>query len=44
MSGKYRVNSLVAHPVFGLGIVKLVIPPNKMQVLSRDGNRTVRCG
>ena len=44
MNGKYRGNSLVAHPVFGLGIVKLVIQPNKMQVLFRDGNKLLRCG
>jgi hypothetical protein len=44
MNGKYRGNSLVAHPVFGLGIVKLLIPPNKMQVLFRDGNKLLRCG
>ena len=44
MNGKYRVNNLVAHPVFGLGIVKLVMPPNKMQVLFRDGNKLLRCG
>lgn len=44
MNGKYRVNNLVAHPVFGLGIVKQVIPPNKMQVLFQDGNKLLRCG
>ena len=44
MNGKYRVKNLVAHPVFGLGIVKLIIPPNKMHVLFRDGNKLLRCG
>jgi hypothetical protein len=44
MNGKYRVNNPVAHPVFGLGIVKLLIPPNKMQVLFRDGIKLLRCG
>lgn len=44
MNGKYRVNNLVAHPVFGLGIVKLVIPPNKMQILFREGKKLLRCG
>jgi len=44
MNGKYRVNSLVAHPVFGLGVVKLVIPPNKIQILFRDGKKLLRCG
>ncbi len=44
MKGKYRVNSLVAHPVFGLGVVKLVIPPNKIQILFQDGKKLLRCG
>jgi hypothetical protein len=44
MNGKYREKNLVAHPVFGLGIVKLLISPNKMQVLFRDGNKLLRCG
>ena len=44
MNGKYRENNLVAHTVFGLGIVKLLIPPNKMLVLFRDGNKLLRCG
>jgi len=44
MNGKYRVNSLVAHPVFGLGVVKLVVPPNKIQVLFQDGRKLLRCG
>ena len=44
MNGRYREKNLVAHPVFGLGIVKLLIPPNKMQVLFQDGNKLLRCG
>ncbi|KAA0893484.1 hypothetical protein [Oryzomonas rubra] len=44
MNGKFRVNSLVAHPVFGLGVVKVVVTPNKMQVLFQDGKKLLRCG
>jgi len=43
MSMKYPVRALVSHPVFGLGVVKLVIPPNKMEVLFQDGKKLLRC-
>ena len=39
MERKYRVNSLLLHPLFGLGIVQLVLPPNKIEVLFRDGKK-----
>lgn len=44
MNGTFRVKSLVAHPVFGLGVVKLVIPPKKIEVLFQDGKKLLRCG
>lgn len=40
----YRVKNLLLHPVFGLGIVQLVLQPNKMDVLFRDGVKRLRCG
>lgn len=43
MNGAYRVNSLIIHSVFGLGIVKRLIEPNKMQVLFQDGIKLLRC-
>lgn len=43
MTGKYRVNDLVEHPVFGLGIVKLLIKPSKMEVLFEAGKKLLRC-
>ena len=43
MNGKYRADDLLDHPVFGLGVVKLIIPPNKMQVLFEDGTKLLRC-
>lgn len=43
MNGKFRVNSLLMHSVFGLGVVKIVIVPNKMQVLFQDGIKLLRC-
>lgn len=44
MSGKYRLNGLVEHAVFGLGVVKRVIRPDKMEVLFQVGKKLLRCG
>jgi hypothetical protein len=44
MNGKYRAKRLLMHPVFGLGIVQLVLPPNKIEVLFEDGKKLLRCG
>ncbi len=43
MNGTYRVNSLIIHTVFGLGVIKRLIVPNKMQVLFQDGIKLLRC-
>jgi len=43
MNTRYKVNDLLDHPVFGYGVVKLVIVPNKMQVLFEDGIKLLRC-
>lgn len=43
MKGKYRVNDLLAHHVFGLGVVKLVVRPSKMEVLFQGGKKLLRC-
>lgn len=43
MNGKYRTNELVEHAVFGLGIVKFVVGPNKMKVLFQSGMKLLRC-
>ena len=39
MNGKYRINDLVEHPVFGLGVVKLLVVPNKIAVLFETGRK-----
>jgi len=44
MNRAYRVNALISHPTFGLGIVKANLPPNKMAVLFKDGKKLLRCG
>lgn len=43
MTARYRVKNLIQHPSFGLGIVKVVIAPNKMQVLFESGVKLLRC-
>jgi hypothetical protein len=43
MNARFKVNDLVDHPTFGLGVVKQVIVPNKMQILFEDGIKLLRC-
>jgi hypothetical protein len=43
MDGRFQVKKLVLQPSFGVGIVKAVIVPNKMQVLFQDGIKLLRC-
>ena len=43
MNGKYRANDLVEHDVFGLGIVQLVVGPNKINVIFQSGKKLLRC-
>lgn len=43
MNSRFLVKRLILHPVFGLGVVKVVTVPNKMQVLFKDGIKLLRC-
>lgn len=43
MNGTYRVNTLLMHPRFGLGIVQLVLP-KKIDVLFQEGKKRLLCG
>ena len=43
MNARFNVKRLILHPSFGLGVVKAVIVPNKMQVLFKDGVKLLRC-
>ncbi|NVO00058.1 MAG: hypothetical protein HXX17_12085 [Geobacteraceae bacterium] len=40
----YRAKNLLLHPVFGLGVVQLVLQPNKIDVLFQEGVKRLRCG
>jgi hypothetical protein len=44
MNRPFRLKNLLSHPNFGLGIVQLVIAPNKIDVLFQDGKKRLRCG
>lgn len=43
MNGRFTANDTIEHPVFGFGIVKQVIRPNKMEVLFQEGKKVLRC-
>lgn len=44
MNRSYRAKNLLFHPNFGLGVIQLVIAPNKMDVLFQTGKKRLRCG
>lgn len=43
MSRSYSVGHFVNHPSFGVGLVKSVTKPNKMEVLFESGRKLLRC-
>jgi len=43
MERGFKVNDLLIHPSFGVGLVKVVSKPNKMEVLFEDGKKLLRC-
>lgn len=44
MNGKFRVNDLVEHSLFGRGVVKRLAGPGKIEVLFQGGKKLLRCG
>ncbi len=44
MNLRCRAGDLLRHPVFGLGVVKVLVPPGKMEVLFQMGKKLLRCG
>jgi hypothetical protein len=44
MNAVFRAQSIISHPTFGLGIVQQKLPPNKMEVLFKEGRKLLRCG
>ena len=43
MSASFAEGDVIEHPKFGLGVVREVLPPDKIQVLFRDKSRLLRC-
>ncbi|MFA5517188.1 MAG: hypothetical protein WDA20_12960 [Desulfuromonadales bacterium] len=43
MNCSCRAGELVQHPVFGIGLVKEIVPPAKMAVLFELGTKLLRC-
>lgn len=43
MTGAYKLNTLIDHPTFGLGLVQRVVGSRKIEVLFEDGKKTMRC-
>lgn len=43
MNGSFRADSLIDHPVFGVGIVQQVIGAQKIEVLFESGTKIMRC-
>lgn len=43
MNARYKVGVLVSHPSFGIGVVKELIKPNKVDILFQDGLKRLRC-
>jgi hypothetical protein len=44
MNRTYRAKDLLLHPLFGLGIVQTVLPPNKIDVVFQVGKKRLRSG
>lgn len=43
MDGAFALGSLMEHPSFGLGMVLSVTPPDRIDVLFREGVKALRC-
>jgi hypothetical protein len=43
MERSFRMDDIVAHPVFGLGVVTAVVKPNKVEILFTGGKKLLRC-
>ncbi len=43
MDSSFKVNTVIKHPVLGLGLVEKIIGPRKMEVLFEDGRKKLRC-
>ncbi len=43
MTESYKLNALINHPTFGLGIVQRIVGSQKVEILFEDGKKIMRC-
>lgn len=43
MDGVFEEGQIITHPTFGLGEVRAILRPDKMEVLFQDGIRVLHC-
>ena len=43
MTVSFADDDLVSHPVFGIGLVTRMIPPNKIEVVFKEGSKVLIC-
>ena len=43
MTAAFKVENVISHPIFGLGLVQRLAGPQKVEVLFADGKKTMRC-
>lgn len=43
MDSSFKVNTVIKHPIFGLGLVEKIIGERKMEVLFEAGRKKLRC-
>ncbi len=43
MERSFKLEDLVDHPVFGVGVVKALFKPNKVEILFASGTKALRC-
>ncbi|MBE0598017.1 MAG: hypothetical protein IH614_12175 [Desulfuromonadales bacterium] len=44
MERAFKAGELVRHPTFGMGVVKAVLPPAKVEILFQAGRKLLRSG
>ena len=44
LSGRFKVNDLINHSTFGLGVVTNLITDEKIQVIFKDGEKLLVAG
>ena len=43
MESPFKLNTVMKHPIYGLGLVEKIIGPRKIEVLFEDGRKILRC-